>query len=67
MELEAAIEPLAIAIERVRVLHDELAHAQQSTARPRLVAFLRREVVQDLRELLVRLDLARVKRERLLM
>ena len=59
-------EPLLVAVERVGVLHDELADAQQPAARPRLVAILRREVVPDLRQLLVRLDLARMEGERLL-
>src|SRR5256885_3671441 len=48
------------------VLHDELAHAQQPAARPRLVALLRREVVPELRQLLVRLQLPRVEGHRLL-
>src|SRR5207244_11120095 len=43
----------------------ELADSEQRPARPRLVPFLRREVVEDLRQLLVRLRLARGERERL--
>ena len=38
---------------------------KQPAARPRLVALLRREVVPELRQLLVRLQLARVERHRL--
>ena len=61
-----SLEPLLVAVERVRVLHDELAHAEEAAARPRLVAVLRLEVVPGLRQLLVALDLARVEGERLL-
>ena len=43
---------------RVGVLHDELANADQPAARTRLVAVLRLEVIQDLRQLPVALDLA---------
>jgi len=64
VRLEAPVEPGLVAVERVRVLHDELAHAQQPTARPGFVAFLGREVVPELRQLLVRLQLARVERHR---
>src|SRR2546423_651403 len=56
-----------VAVERVRVLHDELADAEQPSPRARLVAVLDREVVPELRQLLVRLDLACVERDRLLM
>ena len=66
VRLEAPVEPLLVAVERVRVLHDELADAEQAAARPRLVALLRLEVVEDLRQLPVGLDLARVERDRLL-
>src|ERR671935_93150 len=64
--VEALVQPGLVAVERVGVLHDELADAHQPTTRPRLVAFLRAEVVPGLRQLLVRLDLARVERHRLL-
>src|SRR5829696_4766547 len=57
---EADVEPFLIAVERVRVLHDELADAEEAAARARLVADLRLEVVEDLRQLLVRLELARM-------
>ena len=66
MLAEAPLEPLLVAVERVRVLHDELAHADEAAARPRLVADLRLEVVEDLRQLPVRRDLARVEGDRLL-
>ena len=56
--LEALVEPGLVAVERVRVLHDELAHAEQAAARPRLVAILGLEVVPELRQLLVALELA---------
>ena len=65
MELEALVQPFGVSIERIRVLHDELAHSQEPGARPRLVALLRAEVVPALRELLVRLDLPRVEGHRL--
>src|SRR5207248_9754195 len=63
---EAVLEPLRVAVERVGVLHDELADAEEAAARARLVAVLRLEVVPPLRELPVAADLARVGRERLL-
>ena len=66
VRVEAPVEPRLVAVERVRVLHDELAHAQKPAARPRLVALLRAEVVPELRQLLVRLQLACVERHRLL-
>ena len=47
------VEPVLVAVERVGVLHDELAHAEQAAARARLVAVLDREVVPELRQLLV--------------
>ncbi len=64
--LEARERALLVAVERVRVLHDELADAEQAAARPRLVAVLDGEVVPELGQLLVRADLARVEGERLL-
>ena len=66
VRLERDVEAFLVTIERVRVLHDELADAEQSPARARLVALLHREVVEDLRELAVALELARVEGERLL-
>ena len=41
MQLERALEPGGVAVERVGVLHDELAQADQPAARPRLVTLLR--------------------------
>ena len=55
------VEARLVAVERVRVLHDELAHAEEPAARARLVAILDREVVEHLRQLPVALDLARVE------
>ena len=66
VELEVPLEPFLVAVERVRVLHDELAYAEQPVARPGLVAILRLEVVEHLRQLTVRLDLGRMERKRLL-
>jgi hypothetical protein len=63
---EAALEPFLVSVERVRVLHDELAHPQEPAPRPGLVAHLRLEVVEDLRQLAVRADLARMEGDRLL-
>ena len=65
MELEALVQPFGVSIERIRVLHDELAHSQEPGARPRLVALLCAEVVPALRELFVRLDLPGVEGHRL--
>ena len=61
---EALVEPGLVAVERVAVLHDELAKAEQRSARPGLVAVFRLKVVPELRQLLVRLDLARVEGRR---
>ena len=66
MPVEGRVEPGLVGVERVRVLHDELAEAQEAAPRARLVAVLGREVVPDLRQLLVGLDLAREERHRLL-
>ncbi len=66
IRLEAAPQAVLVTVERVRVFHDELAYAEQSPARARLVAVLRLEVVPELRQLLVRLELARVERDGLL-
>src|SRR5213594_3993555 len=48
-----------IRFERVRILHNELAHAQQPRTRPRFVATFRLEVIDHHRELAVREDLRR--------
>ncbi len=66
VRLERAVEALFVAVERVRVLHHELADAQQAAARTLLVPLLRLEVVEDLREVAVRAELAHVERDRLL-
>ena len=47
-------EPLEVAIERVGVLHDELAGPQDAGTRPGLVAFLDLEVVEDQRQVAIR-------------
>jgi hypothetical protein len=64
---KAAVEPFLVSIETVRVLHDELARADQAGAWPWLVTILGLDVVQQLREVAVRPNLARVERHRLLM
>ena len=64
--LEADPDAVLVAVERVAVLHHELAHPQEPAARAGLVPVLRLEVVPELRQLLVRLDLPRVERDRLL-
>jgi len=66
VQFEALREALLVAVERVRVLHDELADAQQTAAGTGLVAVLDREVVEDLRQLPVALKLARMERHGLL-
>jgi hypothetical protein len=66
VQLEALLEALLVPIERVRVLHDELTDADETGSRPRLVPVLRLEVVEHLREIAIRLDLARVERDGLL-
>ena len=63
---ERDVEPLLVPVERVRVLHHELAHAQEAAAGTRLVPVFRLEVVEDLRQVAVRAQLARVERDRLL-
>jgi hypothetical protein len=47
------LEPVRIAVERVRVLHDELARPQHAGARPRLVTLLDLDVVEDQRQVAV--------------
>ena len=66
LQLEVLRQPRLVTVERVGVLHDELAQPDQPGARPRLVAFLDREVVEHLRQLPVALQLARVEGDRLL-
>ena len=56
VELVAAVEPLGVAVEAVGVLHRELAGAQHAGPRPRLVALLDLEVVEDQRQLAVGAD-----------
>jgi hypothetical protein len=56
------VEALEVAVERVRVLHDELAGAQHPGARARLVALLDLEVVEQLGQVAVGADLARCVR-----
>ena len=56
MLLVALVEPRPVAVERVRVLHHELAHADEPAARARLVAELRLEVVDDHRQLAIAAD-----------
>ena len=65
VRLEARAHALLVTVERVGVLHDELADPQESAARTRLVAILRLEVVPELRQIAVALELARVERDRL--
>ena len=66
MLLEAHVEAGLVPIERVRVLHHELTHAEQATAWARLVATLRLEVVERLREIPVGAELGEVERHGLL-
>ena len=49
----ADLQAVCVAVEGVGVLHDELARAQHSGARARLVSLLDLEVVEDLREVAV--------------
>ncbi len=63
----ADVQALRVAVERVGVLHDELARAQHSGARARLVALLGLEVVEDQRQVAVGAhDLGDVQRDDLL-
>src|SRR5205823_15036382 len=41
VQLEAAVEPIAVSVEGVGIFHDELSHADEPRRRPRLVPFLR--------------------------
>ena len=63
---EADVEAGLVAVERVGVLHDELPHPQEPTPRARLVATLRLEVVERLRQVAVGAELREVERHRLL-
>ena len=47
------VQPGLVHVEGVRVLHDELAHAQQARFGPRLVAELGLDLIPDLRQLFV--------------
>ena len=63
----AHLQALGVAVEGVGVLHDELARPQHRRARARLVALLRLEVVEDLRQVAVRAhDRRHVERDVLL-
>ena len=53
----ALLEPGLVGVEAVRVLHHELARAEEPGARARLVAAFRLEVIDDLRQLPVALEL----------
>ena len=53
VQLVGRVEALLVAIEAVGVLHDELARPQHAGARPRLVALLDLEVVEDQRQVAV--------------
>ena len=53
------VEPLAVTVEGVGVLHDELAGAQHPGPGPRLIALLDLEVVEDERQVAVGLDRGR--------
>ena len=66
MLLEAHVEPGLVTVERVRVLHHELPHAQQAAAGTGLVPALRLEVVEDLRQVAVGAELGEMERHRLL-
>ena len=58
MPVEALVQASHVDVEGVRILHDELAHAQQASFGPRLVAKLGLDLVPDLRQLLVAAQLA---------
>jgi hypothetical protein len=58
VEAEGAVEARLVQVERVGVLHHELAHAQQARLRARLVAELALELVPGLGELPVGAQLA---------
>src|SRR4029079_514347 len=52
----ADIEPGVVEVARVRVLHDELADADEAATGARLVAELRLEVIEDHRQRAIALD-----------
>ena len=58
MLLVGHVEAARIKIKRIRILHDELAHAQQTGLRPRLITKLCLDLIPDLRKLLVAAQLA---------
>jgi hypothetical protein len=67
VDLVVGLQPGVVAIERVGVLHDELAGAQDAGARPRLVALLDLEVVEAERQVAIGAhDLRDVRRHALL-
>ena len=57
MDLITAVEPFPVHVERVGIFHDELAQAQQSRFRARLVPEFGLDLVPDLRQILVGSDL----------
>ena len=68
VQLVALLQSDLVAIEAVGVLHDELARAQHPGTRPRLVALLDLEVIEDQGQLAVGAhDLRDVERDGLLM
>ena len=54
-----ALEGSEVGVERVGILHDELARAQHARARPGLVPLLGLDLVPDLRQVPVRADFVR--------
>ena len=66
VRLEVRADALLVAVERVGVFHDELAQPQEAATWTRLVPILRLKVVQELGQLPVAPDLARVERDGLL-
>jgi len=58
VRLVGGVQAGAVTVEGVRVLHRELAHAQQAALRARLVAELGLDLVPALRQVAVRADLA---------
>ena len=53
VQLVALFQARLVAVEGVGVLHDELARAKHAGARPRLVALLYLEVVEDQRQVAI--------------
>ncbi len=56
MLLVGNVQARSIQIEGIRILHGELARAQQTGARPRFIAKLRLDLVPDLRKLPVAVE-----------